>query len=102
MNTIETLRSFRVGGYAVFDFGVSFLVMALLGPLLSNLIKRFGIMVPVKNWIFLTLPLSIVIHLLVGNHTLMTKNIIDPNGHFILKAIILLLTLLSFWGIRKL
>jgi hypothetical protein len=40
--------------------------------------------------------------LLVGNHTLMTKNIIDPNGHFILKAIILLLTLLSFWGIRKL
>jgi len=101
MNTIESLRSFRVGGYAVFDFTVSFLAMALLGPLFSNIFKRLGIVIPVKNWFFLTLPLSIVVHLLIGNHTLMTKNFIDLNAHYFLKAIILILTFLGFWGIKR-
>ena len=100
MPTIESLRQFRLGGYAVFDFVVSFLGIYLLAPFLSKLFLKVGVKVPRKNWLFLTLPLSIVIHLLFGAMTQMTRDFLDLQGHFVIKVIIFVLLVLGLRGIE--
>lgn len=97
MAPIAFLRQFRVGGYAIFDTAVSFLGVYLLSPWLSKLFLQFKIVVPRKSWLFLTLPISILVHFLVGNITPMTKNFMDLNGHYILKAVIFVLL---FFGLK--
>ena len=100
MLTIESLRQFRIFGYAIFDLTVSFLGIYLLSPLLSKLFLVLRIKVPKKNWLFLTLPLGILAHLLVCNITLMTKNFIDLQGNWILKIVILASLLFGLKGIK--
>ena len=100
MTSIEYLRQFRVGNYAIFDFAVSFLGVYLLSPLLSKIFLKLGVDIPKQNWLFLTLPISILAHLLVKNMTSMTKDFLNPNDHYVLKALILGLLFLGLRGIK--
>jgi len=100
MNTIDILRQFRIGGYALFDLGVSFLGIYLLSPLLSKLFLKLRIKITKRSWLFFTLPLSILVHIIVGNITPMTKNFIDVHGHYFLKIIILGLFILGIKGTK--
>ena len=100
MISIEFLRQFRLGGYAIFDLAVAFLGIYLLSPLLSKIFLKLGIDIPKLNWLFLTLPIDIIVHLLVGQTTLMTKNFLDINGHYILKILILSLLIFGIKGIK--
>ncbi len=99
MVPIEFLRQFRIFEYAIFDFIAAFLGMYLLAPLLSKIfLKLFKLDIPKHNWLYLTLPIGITTHLLVGKITPMTKDFIDPSGHYIVKIFILILL---FLGIRN-
>ncbi|MFH2232258.1 MAG: hypothetical protein ABII13_03770 [Patescibacteria group bacterium] len=100
MFSIEYLRQFRIGSYAIFDFAVTFLGIYLLSPLLSKLFRKLRIDVPKRNWLYLALPISIVAHLLVGEITPMTKNFLDIHGHYILKILIVSLLVLGIKGIK--
>jgi len=102
MNTIHLLRQFRIGEYAIFDFAVAFLGLALLAPILSWLCRKiFKLEIPKKNWVFLALPIGIVTHLITGPITPMTRNFIDPTGHYFLKVIILGLSALGLLNIKR-
>lgn len=98
--TIEYLRSFRLGEYAIFDLTISFLGMYLLAPWLSKLFYKIGVVIPKENWLFLTLPIGILIHLLIGKSTLMTRNFLEPQGSYGLKLFILVLVILGLRGTR--
>ena len=98
MTAIEILRQYRIGGYAIFDLGLSFLGIYLLSPLLSKIFRKLKVDIPKQSWLFLTLPIGIFIHLLTGNLTLMTRNFIDLNGHFFLKILIIGLLVLGVRG----
>jgi len=100
MIPIEFLRQFRFSGYAIFDFVAAFLGIYLLSPLLSKIFLKFRIDIPKQNWLFLTLPISIFIHLLVGRITPMTRDFIDIHNHYILKVLILSLLILGIKGIK--
>jgi hypothetical protein len=100
MTTIEFLRQFRLGEYAIFDFAVSFLGIYLISPLLSKLFSKIRIKIPKYNWLFLTLPISIVAHLAVGNITPMTANFINMNSHYFLKIIIIGLLIFGIKGMK--
>ena len=100
MIPIEFLRQFRFSGYAIFDFVAVFIGIYLLSPLLSKIFLKLKIDIPKKNWLFLTLPISIFVHLLVGQITPMTKDFIDIHSHYILKILILSLLILGIKGIR--
>lgn len=100
MITIDWLRQFRIEGFAIFDLSVSFLGVFLLSPLLSRFAELFSLRVSKKSWLLLTLPLSILIHIIVGNMTLMTKNFLDPQNHYILKTIIILLVIFGIKDVR--
>jgi hypothetical protein len=100
MISIEYLRQFRFGGYALFDLIVSFLGIYLLSPLLTKLFLKLRIKVPKYSWMFLTLPIGILVHILVGNITPMTKNFLATGGQYPLKIIIVGLTFLGLRGIK--
>ncbi|PIZ62593.1 hypothetical protein COY16_03915 [Candidatus Roizmanbacteria bacterium CG_4_10_14_0_2_um_filter_39_13] len=101
MISIEFLRQFRIAGFAIFDFAVSFIGVYLLAPLLSKLFGKLGIQILKKNWLFLTIPLSVLIHVLVSQITPMTKEFLDPQGHFILKGVIIILLIFGLRGIKR-
>jgi hypothetical protein len=101
MITLEYLRSFRIGGYAIFDLVVSFVGIYLLAPLLSKICRKFSLRVSTLSWLFLTLPISIVVHLLVGQKTLMVQNFLDLQGHWEIKSLIIILVILGTKNIQK-
>ena len=99
MTTIEFLRQFRIGEYAIFDFIVSFLGIYLLSPILSKIFLKIKIIIPKRNWIFLTLPIGFLFHLVFGSITPMTRDILNIHDHYILKIVMLILL---FFGIKEL
>jgi len=98
--TIEYLRSFRIFEYAIFDLVASFLGIFLLSPLLTKLFRLVNLEIPTSSWMYLTLPMSILIHIAVGNYTKMTTNFIDLNSNYVLKIFILILLVLGLKGIK--
>ena len=76
---IQTLRSFRIGPFAVFDFAISYIAVYFLAPLLSRLFSYVGISVTRAQWLWLTLPISILVHLLSGAKTPFTMMVLDPH-----------------------
>lgn len=100
MITLEFLRHFRLGGYAIFDLTISFLGVYLLSPILSKMFLKIGLNVPRHNWLFLTLPIGILVHLLFGRITPMTANILDLHSNYLLKLLILVLLFFGLRGIK--
>ena len=98
---IEFLRQFRFGEYAIFDFVAAFWGMWLLSSFLSRIFLKLNIDVPRVNWLYFTLPISILIHVLVGSITPMTKDFISLEGGYILKIVVIVLLLLSFKGNKR-
>jgi hypothetical protein len=101
MNVITFLRQFRIGQFAIFDFALAFLGMFLISPLLSKIFMKVGINIPRRSWLFFTLPISILAHLLVGRMTPMTKEFLALNGYYLLKAIIIGSFILGILGIKR-
>ncbi|MDO8610933.1 MAG: hypothetical protein Q7R95_10415 [bacterium] len=97
---INYLRSFRIFKYAIFDLTVSFLGIFLLSPLLTKLFLKININIPTSSWLYLTLPISILTHIIINNHTKMTQNFLDINGHYLLKIFILSILFLGLKGIK--
>jgi len=100
MTTIEFLRQFRLGGYALFDFAVTFLFIYLIAPLLSKLLLNVRIVMPKHNRLFLAIPLWVLVHILVGSITPLTQNVIDLNWHYGIKIFMIVLIVLGMRGIK--
>ncbi|MCA9369427.1 hypothetical protein KC721_03945 [Candidatus Woesebacteria bacterium] len=101
MMTIEYLRSFRIGPYAIFDFAVSYLGIALVSPLLSKLTKKIGFTVPFSSWMWLTLPIGVLAHIAAGNITPLTEQTLSPNSGWVSKAILALMVVLAVKKIKR-
>jgi len=71
MSLIKQLRSYRLFSFAVFDFLASYLVF-------------YGIAIyfklPILKMLLSVVPLSIIIHIVVGQKTELTESIINPNS----------------------
>jgi hypothetical protein len=98
METLAFLRSFRAGPFAIFDFVASFAFVYLIAPLLSRASRRVGLEVTRASWLWLTLPIAFLAHLLAGTDTPLTRMVLDPAGHFTAKA---LLVAMLYLGVRK-
>ena len=101
MNIIEFLRQFRVSEYAIFDVAIAFVGMYFLAPWLSKIFLKVKIYVPKQHWLYLTLPLGILIHLLMGTITPMTRDVIVIDDHYVLKVLIVGMIFLGMRGIKR-
>ena len=100
MFTLEFLRSYKIFGFAIFDLTVSLLGISFLSPLLSKLFLLIRLDIPRSSWLYFTLPIGILAHMLTRNCTPMTQAILDPSGHYFLKVFLLILIILGISGIR--
>lgn len=101
MSIIDQLRQFRIGRFAIFDFTTAFLGMLILSPLLSWLFKKAGIFIPKRNWVILTLPIGILAHMLTGTITPLTQDFLNPNGHYLVKLLVILCCIFGVTGIKR-
>lgn len=101
MDIITFLRQYRIGEFAVFDVSIAFLGMLILSPILSKIFRKFGIEIPKKNWLFLTIPIGIIVHILIGQKTPLTSEFIDPGGHYIVKIVVIGLFILGMTKIKR-
>lgn len=97
MTSIEFIRQFKIGEYAIFDFVVSFLFALLISPILTKLFRIINLEIPRASWLYLTIPISILVHIIVGNITPMTRDFISLKGGVFIKILIVALVIL---GIR--
>ncbi len=100
MLSIEYLRQFRLGDYALFDLTLALAGIYLLSPLLSKLFLKLNIVVSRKSWLFLAIPLGILIHILVGSYTPMTLQFLDLRSHYLLKIFVLAMLFLGLKDIK--
>lgn len=98
MISIEYLRSFRIGEFAIFDFTLAYLSVYLLTPMLNKIISPTRRKLSRFQWLLLVLPLSIIFHLATGNITPLTELAIDPNAGYVLKALLLIML---YFGLKK-
>lgn len=63
-NLITNLRKYRISNFAIFDFGMSYLVMYILAKALALNAKKMMLSV---------VPLSLLIHTLIGQETELTR-----------------------------
>ncbi len=101
MHALAFLRQFRIANFAVFDFAISFVAVYFLSPLLTKPFAKWGAYVPRKSWLYFTVPLAILVHVLTRTQTPLTRQFLDPSAHYLVKIIVLALFLLGLRGVRK-
>ncbi|MFA6353726.1 MAG: hypothetical protein WCW93_02230 [Candidatus Paceibacterota bacterium] len=90
------LRSFRIGPFAIFDFAVAYIAVYFIAPYLSKLFALVGIHVNREQWLWLTLPIAVVAHLIFKADTPFTKMILNPSGDWIPKLIIIGMLIMAY------
>ncbi len=100
MFSLEYLRQFRIGPFTIFDTVSAYLGVFLLVPILSWLFSKVNLKIPVVSWVWLTMPISVLFHVLFSQSTPVVKILSDPNQP---QFYIVLLTLLImvYMGFKK-
>ncbi len=98
MDIISVLRQFRIGPFAVFDFLLAYLGIFLLAPTLTKYFAKIHFYFTRGDWLWLTLPIGLLVHFLFGLHTPLVKMVTDHSGFYTIKFLVLLML---FMGLRK-
>lgn len=93
---LNYLRSFRMGPFAIFDFAISYIAMYFLAPYLSKLFALVGIHINREQWLWLTLPIAFVTHLVFKTYTPFTKMVLNPSGDLIAKLFIVGMLIMAY------
>lgn len=78
MISIQYLRQFRIGQFTIFDTVLAYIGMLLLAPILTWLMSKLHIKVPLISWIWFTMPLSVIFHVIFRQITPLIKLLADP------------------------
>lgn len=100
MEIIDTLRQFRIGPFTVFDFVTAYLGIFILALILSKLFPKINTYIPLSSWIWLTLPIGVIVHLALQINSPLIKMLLDPNGSYIAKIVLIFMLFMGLRGIR--
>lgn len=95
---LETLRQFKIGPFAVFDFAISYLIVYLFAPFLVKLSKKLHFPISKTQWLWLVIPFSILSHVISGDVTPLTGMFINTQGDIIVKVVVILML---YIGLRR-
>ena len=96
MISIEFLRQFRIGPFAIFDFVVAYGGLLLLSPIIIKLLQKVHVQMTWINIMWLVLPLSIIAHVLSGYYTPLTKMFLNPSDYYFVKILIVFMVYMGF------
>lgn len=100
MVSLEYLRQFRIGPFAIFDTVASYVGAGILSPLLSWLASKVNITVPKVSWLWFTLPLAVVFHTIFRQPTPLMKILSYPENLQFYNAITMLLAM-TYMGFKE-
>jgi hypothetical protein len=100
MDYLVFLRQFKVGPFAIFDTVISYIGILLLAPLLTKLFSVFKISISTSSWLWLTLPISVLFHLIFAQNTPLMKVLADPS-HFSFYIAVAVLLLMTYMGLKS-
>jgi len=100
INYLTFLRQFKIGPFAIFDFITAYFLVFLLSPLLTKLLSLFHINLSRSAWLWLTLPISVIFHLIFNQKTPLMKMLSDPK-QFQFYLIIIILLFMIFMGLKN-
>ncbi|MDD2224563.1 MAG: hypothetical protein PHP97_00160 [Candidatus Shapirobacteria bacterium] len=100
MNYITFFRQFKIGPFATFDFVTAYLLVFLLSPFLTKLFSIFHLNISRSAWLWLTLPISVIFHLIFNQKTPLMKMLLDPK-HFQFYLVIAILLFMIYMGLKN-
>jgi len=100
MISIEFLRQYKIGPFAIFDTVGSYLIIFILSPILTKLVSIFGLIIPTSSWLWLTIPISVIFHIVFRQSTPLIKILANPKEVNFYIAITILL-LMTYMGLRN-
>lgn len=100
MISLEHLRQFKIGPFAIFDTLLAYLGVLILSPVLNWLMSKLRVKVPIASWLWFTLPLSVVFHLIFNQDTPLMKILSNPSDFQFYIAIFILISM-TYMGFRK-
>ena len=95
---IETLRQFKLGPFAIFDFAISYLIIYLVSPFLVKLSKKLNFPISKAQWLWLVIPFSVATHILSGEMTPLTKMFVNLKGDIVVKVLVVLML---YMGLKR-
>ncbi len=101
MEYLSWLRQFKLGPFALFDTALAFAGVLVVAPLLTKLFVKIGVNIPRTAWLWLTLPVSVAAHVLVNQSTPLTQLTLDPNGGYVAKIVLLVMTVAGLRLIKR-
>lgn len=100
MGFIEILRQYRVGPFAIFDFVTAYLGIFIVAIAISKLFPKINNHIPISSWLWLTLPIGVVVHLVLQINSPLIKMLLDLNGSYLVKVVFLFMLFMGFRGIK--
>lgn len=102
MDFIGVLRQFRIGPFTILDTLLAYVGIFFVSPLLSRIFAKFNISISRASWLWLTLPIGIIFHLVFRQNTPLTKMFLDPGGFYIEKIVLLVMLYIGLSKIKRL
>lgn len=101
MGIIEVLRQFRIGPFTIFDTALAYVAIFLLAPLLSKIFAKINFQISRSSWLWLTLPIGVIFHLIFQQNTPFTRMFLDLNGFYIEKIVLLIMLYMGLRNIKR-
>jgi hypothetical protein len=101
MDYIIFLRQFKLGSFAIFDLVLAYLGIYLLAPTLSKIMRLLKLEIPRSTWIWLTLPIGVLFHLIFAQNTPLNAMLFDPSGNYLVKVVIVLMTIIGIAQVKR-
>ena len=93
---LEPYRVVRIGPFSALDLVGGYVLIFLIAPYLSKLFAYFGMKFTRLDWLFLTLPIALLAHLVTGFSTPFTEMFLSPDL-LLPKLLILLMLILGLY-----
>jgi len=100
LNQLGFIFGFRLGPFRMFDFVGTYLVVFLLSPLLTKVALRFRLKIGKIQWLWLLLPISALVHLMINQDTALVRMLLDPNDYHIVKVLIIFMLIMGIKDIK--
>lgn len=98
--SLEYLRQFRIGQFAIFDTAISYVGILILSPLLTWFGSLLRMNISLVSWLWFTLPISVLFHIIFRQSTPL-MNILKNPGHVQFYIAIFILLAMTYMGLRN-
>jgi len=97
--SIAVLRQYRIGPFTIFDTATAYLGIFLLSPLLSKIFSKIHINISRAGWLWLTLPISVIFHLVFRQNTPLIK-ILSDTSQYQFYLVVVIMVFMTYMGLK--